>query len=754
MLGNPIGARAGDFCKRHPLFAAALVAAACVVAASWNFPIALALAVLFSLAGKLVIGLRVGLAWLLCGWLAAAVFTVRTAGREAAQNALLAAPPAEMTGRALADAQGRGQIWRVPAILLTESQAGTKVWWEGRGDRPVAGSRIQARGNFGPLPEPRNPGQFDQAAWMRNQGVAAVFQAGWVDGKVTTGRWPALGARFRNGFRDAVTAGLDQDSIEAAVIRAMVIGEQPPDAEELVAAFRNSGTLHAFSVSGLHVGMVGAIGWLLLRFCGVSRRWAVLALLPLIFGYAWLTGNGPPAVRSAWMAMAFLGAFVFRRQANLLNALGAVLLVAMLWDGRLLFQAGVQLSYGVVACIAIGVTWASKLFAWISKPELYLPMTLMSRPQRLWLGFRTRLAQSLAVSLAAGIGATPLMIFHFRLFAPVSVLAGVVMVPGVFAVLGLALTAAVLFPLAPLATQWINRGNACVAKACVFTAERFSAIPGGHFYMQDPEPFLLVYDLGEGSGAACFSGGKSGAVLLDCGDPYHFKRLIVPSLRRLGAQPDAVVLSHPDGDHLGGGAPVWQLLPIRQALLPVGKSRSPAFHLWVQDAPNAGVTTLQAADLSEIPMPDGARLEILHTPHPTSQNTRADARVAIYRLHWRGWKILFTSDAGSQTERKLLASQRDLSADVIIAGSNDFDTNLSDEFLDAVDPWLILASHADFPAEEKLDPAMVAYWRSRGIHVFHQGETGGVTLRVDDSGNLIAEGFVNRAKLVLKPRER
>jgi hypothetical protein len=47
---------------------------------------------------------------------------------------------------------------------------------------------------------------------------------------------------------------------------------------------------------------------------------------------------------------------------------------------------------------------------------------------------------------------------------------------------------------------------------------------------------------------------------------------------------------------------------------------------------------------------------------------------------------------------------------------------------------------------------MAAYWRSRGIHVFHQGETGGVTLRVDGTGNLRIEGFVDRSQLTLKPR--
>ena len=56
------------------------------------------------------------------------------------------------------------------------------------------------------------------------------------------------------------------------------------------------------------------------------------------------------------MAAVFLGAFVFRRRPDALNSLGAVLLATLLWDGRLLFQTGVQLSYGVVAAIIIGAS--------------------------------------------------------------------------------------------------------------------------------------------------------------------------------------------------------------------------------------------------------------------------------------------------------------------------------------------------------------------------------------------------------------
>lgn len=744
---------AAGFCARHPLFMAAMVACGCVFVADWNFPAGVGFALLLGLAGGYVAGWRTGLGWVLCGMLAVGVFTERNEARIAEERSLLENGSGEMEGRVMKDAKGYEGLWTAPACLLTGAHAGATVWWEGRGELPVEGSRVKARGNFGPLPVMRNPGEFDQAGWLRSQGVAAVFHAGWVRGEVVTNKWAEMGAKFRHGFRAAVTEGLAEDSQEAVVIRAVVIGEQPPDAEELVAAFRNSGTLHAFSVSGMHVAMMGTIAWFLLRLAGVPRRVAVLVLLPLIFGYSWLTGNSPPAVRSAWMAAVFLGAFVSRRRPDLLNALGAVLLAAMLWDGRLLFQPGVQLSYGVVAAIAVGTKSAMKLFSWIAKPELYLPLAMMNRRQKAWLWLRTKVGQSLGVSLAAGIGSTPLTAYHFGLITPISVLAGIPFGLLVFMMLCASLLAAVLYPVAPSAAGRVNRLNAYVAKSCVLTAQGFSAIPGGHIQLKrESRPFLLVYDLEHGAGAGVFSGGNGGAVLMDCADRYSFRRRLVPSLRRLGVAPDAVILSHPDGGHLGGGEAVWESLPIRQVVLPVRGSRSLTFQSWLKDAPLAGVKTLQAADLQDLPMPDGARLEILHAPDDRSRNAVADDRVVIFRLHWHGWKLLFTSDAGVRTEKEMLEMHRDVSADVIIAGRHRGDQSLSDPFLDAVNPQAIIASHSDFPIVEQLKPETVKYWRSRGIKVIPQGESGGVTLRVDEAENLRLEGFADQSVMVLKRR--
>ncbi len=249
LTSGPINqGRLAEFRSRHPLFVAALVASAGVVAADRSMTAAVIVGLLVAIVGYRAGGWKTGVFWIFCAWFSAAGYLLRNDGRVTAERVLLDFPGGEIQGKALEDATGSERFWSAPVVLASGPRPGARVWWEGRGELPVAGSWVKSQGNFAPLHEPRNPGDFDQAEWLRLQGFAAAFQASWVDGKVWTGKWAARAAGVRSGFRTSVTDGLGEDSREAMVIRAVVIGEKPPEAEELVAAFRNSGTLHAFPV--------------------------------------------------------------------------------------------------------------------------------------------------------------------------------------------------------------------------------------------------------------------------------------------------------------------------------------------------------------------------------------------------------------------------------------------------------------------------------------------------------------------------
>ncbi len=741
--------------EQRLLLCAAVVAVLCVMAADVFWMAGCLLALLLGAAACYLLGWRKGVVMVAVGLVASLVLQGRKSAAESSRIYLLEETEARVVARALADAMGSERAWMAETRIIEGPAPGAKVIWRGRGGMPVAGSRVTAKGMFSLPQPPRHRGEFDRVAWMDRMGFAAEFQTRDVRTEELHTPWRAeKAALFRHGFASSIIHGLDGESVAAQVISAMVVGQRPSDADDVITVFRNSGTLHVFSVSGLHVAMVGGIGWFCASLLGVSRRKAVMILLPLMFGYAWVTGNGPPAVRSAWMAAIFLGAFVFRRKPDLLNSLGTVLLAGMLWDGRMLFQTGVQLSYGVVAAIAVGMGPASRLFSWISKKELYLPDDERSKLRKIWDTSRAWLASSLSVSFAAALGSAPLTMLHFGLVTPVSLLANLVLLPLVFGILSLGLLGAALYPVAPWASAWVNRANGLLADASVMAAESFASLPGGHIVTRRPDqPMLIVYDLRFGGMASVLTDTRGDAVMFDCGGRGSFRRTVLPTLRAQGVEPRTVILSHPDGGHMGGGYAVWRSLPVREVVLPVDVGRSTALHSWKTNAAADGVMVRQAADVARIAGPDGAVWHRLNLPIPGPSPALADDRVAVWRLDWRGWRILFTSDAGFRTEHDLLQSHADIRADVIVAGKHRNDLSLGDDFLTAVDPQAILAKNPDYPAEERHTPQAIAAWKQRGIAFIDKSDVGGVTLTVDDAENLVISGFLTPDKPVVLRRK-
>lgn len=639
---------------------------------------------------------------------------------------------------------GRG--W---SVLAERVDGPGRVRLRAGGEAPRRGAVVEATGWLRPSAPPRNPGGFDARAWLDRSGVFAEMEAGaGVVPRSGPPRWRRVAEGWRAGFREAVTRGLDPLSREAAVIRAVVLGDRPGD-EMLIEPFRLTGTLHVFAVSGLHVGMVGLLGWLGLRLLGVPRRAALVPLVLLMFGYAWVTGMKPPAVRAAWMAAVVLGAFWFRRRPDVANALGLAALLVLLTDGDLIFSAGVQLSFGVVAAIGLGHRPVGRLWQWMRREEPYLPRALYGPWRERWLRWRCGAADSLTVSTSAWLGSAPLTAWYFGIVTPVSVVASVVLSLLVLPMLGIALVAGVLAPV-PGVPEILGRLNGGLARGLIHLAEAGTAVPGGYFELPRDRPgdeFLIVFDLAD-DGAACWHGG--GTVLIDGGSRYAFDEVVMPALRRMALHPDAVVATHPDGGHVGGFPAMLDAFPVRQGLVPVHRALGANFRDWVLAADARRVPLVLGRAGRSYPLAGGARLEVVHAPDPWSWHDLADNRVMPVRLHWRGWRILFMGDAGWTTERAMLASGADLGADVIVAGRHGHDLSLGSAFLDATGARAIVATHADFPPDQRIPPGWLAACEARGIAVLHQGRSGAVTATLHD-GALRLRGYVDGRVVELAP---
>ena len=736
--------------RRRPLFLLACGAVA-VMALDHRMP-------QFSWAGGLLLaavsiwmgGWRAGLAAALLAGVVVTNGRIRDA-RQAADEAVFSRlGAARFEARLTEDAIGEGGRWSAVARMHGEGREGKKIRWLGNGEPPPAGTELRAHGVFEGLGKERNPGTPDRAERLRNEGVVAVFRASGMRSEQWIGPVSLWGAGVKEAFREGIVAGLDEESPAAKVIRAVALGERARDSLGLVRKFRESGTLHVFTVSGMHVMMLGSMVWFALKWAGVPRRAAIPVIIAAMFCYSWLTGNGPAAVRAAWMGAVFLGGFAFRRRTDLLNALGVVLLVSLLWDPRMIRQPGVQLSYGVVAAIGLGTGLVRRCFAWIAEEETFLPASELGFWQRKWLELRRKFAEALSVSTAASVGSLPLAAFHFGIVTPVSVIATVALVPMVYGILALALVSAMLRPVWETGTVFLNRANALVADACADTAGFFARLPGASRYIGYPKDgALVIYDLDYGASAACFATGAGNAVLIDTGGKFSLESEIGPSLMRLGMRPDSAILTHADAGHAAPPELMVEMFPLRQVANGMVPVRGSVSGLWA-DFDAEGLRVIRPGKGDLLDFGGGAWGEVLLSAADGLEGSLADDRAMIMRIHWKGWKILWMGDAGRMGEEKLLSSGVDVSADLIVAGMHEKDLSLTRPVGEAFDPQAIIVSRPAGSGTDVHRAFQKTAWRKNGIRVIDQAETGGITVTVGPEGGLLLEGFLDGSETSLR----
>lgn len=229
------------------------------------------------------------------------------------------------------------------------------------GDRLELPLRLKAPDRY------RTPGAFDYAGYLLEQGIAA--HANVAEDKIVQlgSSPPTLGCRLyavqswashrltdyaESTANQRLPALLRLAEPDALMLNAMLFGDRTGLSPTLRNGFERTGTFHLFVVSGLHIALVAAgLYWLLRRLR--SPIW--LATLITIAGtsaYAALTGFGQPAQRALVMTAVFLVARLLSRDRDAMNALGAAILAMLVLAPSSLFDASFQMTVLVIVAIA------------------------------------------------------------------------------------------------------------------------------------------------------------------------------------------------------------------------------------------------------------------------------------------------------------------------------------------------------------------------------------------------------------------
>ncbi|MCA8243352.1 DNA internalization-related competence protein ComEC/Rec2 [Burkholderia sp. AU32262] len=218
-----------------------------------------------------------------------------------------------------------------------------------------------------------NPGVRDSEATWLAAGIRAIGyvsaprRAVLLDARAAG--WRASIDRVRDALRARIGEVLGTDAAHRGIVAALAIGDQSGIGDDDWRVLRNTGTSHLVAISGLHVGLVGAIAGWLVSLVWRRVRWraraatlvlpapyaAALAALAAAAGYAALAGFNVPAQRAWWMiaggGIAYLAGRSVPTSAVLCAALGGVLLA----DPWAVLSAGFWLSFGAVAVILLAV---------------------------------------------------------------------------------------------------------------------------------------------------------------------------------------------------------------------------------------------------------------------------------------------------------------------------------------------------------------------------------------------------------------
>jgi competence protein ComEC len=624
--------------------------------------------------------------------------------------------------------------------LEGKTESTLAVWqvrWKGT---PEFGDELKLFGTAEPIAPPRNPGEFDMRAYLARHDVRRMLFARYPeDGTLIRhgGGNPVLRAAqaSRTWMQNALCRGLDDAPEVKSFISGIVLGIRHETPEDIEEPFQQTGTIHLFAVAGLHVGIVAALLWVLAAIARLPRKHAAAFIIPSLFFYAAVTGLHIPALRAAVMASVLVGSYFFERRAFLPNSLAAAAFFILCWNTNELFSTGFQLSFAVVGAIVLLADPFFRLFQRRAAPDPFLPQSLVRGPRRWMHSCYEWLCGGASVSLTAWIGSLPLILWYFHLVTPISLLANLVVVPIAFFVLAVALLSLMTTPLLPWVALVFNNANWTLATLVIGIVHLFAQIPGGHFYVGEPDwggrsAKVTVLDLGAGAAVHVRVNGHDW--LIDCGSERSYDRVVREYLHWAGVNRlTGLVLTHGDSQHIGGITQLLSDFPRVRVIDNPAPDRSLIHRRLsriVSGLEGRGRKPDELAAGDNVYLSREAIAHVLFPPRGFAGATADDQALVIRLSIEPSTFILFMSDNGEETERALLSNGSNLQSDILVKGQHNPGSSGSAPLLDAVRPRLIIATSREFPEHERISDEWAEQLRGRGIKLFRQDETGAVEL--------------------------
>lgn len=594
-------------------------------------------------------------------------------------------------------------------------------------EQPQIGDKVRVTGEVRVPHGYQNPGQLNTVQLLKNNGITALLSAGkrgiavqHVDASPVK-RWLV---RIREHYRSSMEQVMPQE--DAAAIFAMLFGGYNGINAELLQNFTATGIVHILSVSGSHISLLAAVMAYLGRLLHLPKGVTAVAVITVIALYSVLSGCVPPVIRSAIMGSLTFIALSLEREKDARHILLLTGLVMLLLSPSLLLHISFQLSYLATAGLLFLAPALHKFFLQHKLPEF--------------------IAGSFAITIAAQLATTPILLWYFNQISLSSVLANLIVVPILELMIVFGLFAGLVALLLPFLGSLIFAMDSLLLGIAAELTSLLAKLPGSQVYLPTMNvPASLLYyailgffllpaekkafclqkiwtqrctcgiviiailgmtviysllqpakmsvhfvDVGQGDCVLVITP-HGHALLFDTGgtrDNFDVgDRVTVPYLRHVGATKlDAVFLSHAHEDHAAGCAAVLKELQVGKVYT-ADEGRAAYAHSMKFSENEPLLQKLTVAQQGQVMQDDGVKIEVLFAPQKQDKSAAIGNECSnVYRVTYGTVSFLITGDLTKENEAELLAEGIQPQSTVLKAGHHGSETSSSDEFLAAVQP--------------------------------------------------------------------
>lgn len=614
--------------------------------------------------------------------------------------------------------------------IPTNSKTLVSIFDYARGfDNLQVGDKLKLKARIKQPYQATNPGQFDYKKYLKTKNIHTLsyvkHDSYELIEKPKDGYWYWIQQtdNLRRKIINAHSQNLKSPNLE--ILGGVVFGNDainPP--QKVKDDFINSGLFHLLAASGMNVGLIFGIWYFLCSSIKIPYKLRIISGGIIVILYALMTGLPPSVVRATGMLEFILLGKLLDRDADNITLLGLVCALILINNPMMLNDIGFQLSFlvtlGLLLCTTAIIEKIKNIPQWLSG----------------WL----------VVPFIAQVWAAPIQMFYFNTFALYSVVANMLVIPfiGIITFCGFIGSILSLIPQIGTPLCFISDKIADpFISLLLFVSELASNMPHSLLDMGKPLIIQLVlfylliiiitfaikkdfdnkalnitsivlaailtfiplsstfsknlsfvfFDVGEGDGILIRTPDQK-TIIVDTGtyERYGFnpaKTSIIPYLKDIGVKKlDAIILTHPDSDHIGGAINILDNFETKVLYTNGDKSRTKTYKKLIKQVKSKEINIQTIKNNQKLQIDKNIEV-IAFKPTNSDKETFNDTSIILY-IKYKDFSALLAGDSESNAFKLYKNVENEL--DLLKVGHHGSYDSVSNNMLKSLNPEISVIS--------------------------------------------------------------